>query len=880
MKILKKVLSIVLCLVVLFCAIAIGRDGFAGEFDSLLLKASAEEYSFWDIIDYGTYPQTDVTEELGNILNGLGESWKTYYYYSGDCARFYGKENGHMSPSNFMYYKDVSYEGNRYRGVVFDQYRPSKTCCQLEDDDGYQLENGYIKENVYWFKYEPIQWRVLDPDSGLVMCETILDCQPFNNYGIVEKIDENRSILWGNPEQTYYGSNYENSSIRTWLSDNFYNTAFSEEQKANIELSLLNNDGYTQQPNREAIIDEPTNDKVFLLSYDEAYKINSTDKRKGKGSDYAKCQGLPVNDAKYSSGYYGGNSIWFLRTPDETGTVRDVDISGDVLNTSVGVSFSLGIRPAMRLSKLCNDRDLTKDYSFYFKSVSKKPKYTKKANKSPADSDKAGFINWITRNDLASIRGTEKDQEIKDKLYNIMFKAKYRPTVFGAKETDIKEWPFQNAGKSGKKAYDSGLDKNVNWDYSCRGCMSYACFVAKYVHGKKGAEYKEKTGCNVHGAEDIKRVVEAYADPGEVINYNYTRDGKKKTHTVAYMGHDDSGFYFLSYEGGKSKSGTYHILDLEYVTYERLAKSCDNRKFYVWDTNGGTYKNNSSQSNPTIKDVRVTVSKAGTSGVTVNYGDSKTGMIKSSVSRMLGNSEEAVNEYIMHFNDNEGNTIVITADGSCTIDCNIEYLTEDGIYNTRFFKNIPIDGNKTAEVDFCSCLDQTSLLLYDSKTDEELIYSCGIDETVTEPESQDEYDPEEDEDEESPDDETTVDNKEENYISAQINVKSGEVYKNSKVTVIAEASDVPDEYFLAIYDGDKEVKRGGNTVVIYELQDLVTNNKTLTVKVIDEDGNVQKDKDGNDLTDNIEIKVKTGFLNNIIAFFKKLFGSNKAIIKP
>ncbi len=52
------------------------------------------------------------------------------------------------------------------------------------------------------------------------------------------------------------------------------------------------------------------------------------------------------------------------------------------------------------------------------------------------------------------------------------------------------------------------------------------------------------------------------------------------------------------------------------------------------------------------------------------------------------------------------------------------------------------------------------------------------------------------------------------------------------------------------------------------------------VKVIDKDGNVQKDANGKDLSENIEIKVKSGFFNAIIAFFKKLFGSNKVTIEP
>ncbi len=109
--------------------------------------------------------------------------------------------------------------------------------------------------------------------------------------------------------------------------------------------------------------------------------------------------------------------------------------------------------------------------------------------------------------------------------------------------------------------------------------------------------------------------------------------------------------------------------------------------------------------------------------------------------------------------------------------------------------------------------------------------------------------------------------------SAKIKVKSESVYKDSKVTVTAKAEGVPDGYILAIYDGKKEI-RGDNKSVTYEIKDLVSKDKKLTVKVIDKDGNVQKNAKGEDLTETIEINIKPGFLNAIIAFFRKLFRAN------
>ena len=56
---------------------------------------------------------------------------------------------------------------------------------------------------------------------------------------------------------------------------------------------------------------------------------------------------------------------------------------------------------------------------------------------------------------------------------------------------------------------------------------------------------------------------------------------------------------------------------------------------------------------------------------------------------------------------------------------------------------------------------------------------------------------------------------------------------------------------------------------------------TYTVKVIDGKNTVQKDSNGKDLTANVEIKVKQGFFDKLIAFFKGLFGLLPTVeIKP
>ena len=52
---------------------------------------------------------------------------------------------------------------------------------------------------------------------------------------------------------------------------------------------------------------------------------------------------------------------------------------------------------------------------------------------------------------------------------------------------------------------------------------------------------------------------------------------------------------------------------------------------------------------------------------------------------------------------------------------------------------------------------------------------------------------------------------------------------------------------------------------------------TITAKVVDKNGNAVKDANGNEITASQQLTSKAGFFQKLIAFFKKLFGSNMVI---
>jgi hypothetical protein len=114
--------------------------------------------------------------------------------------------------------------------------------------------------------------------------------------------------------------------------------------------------------------------------------------------------------------------------------------------------------------------------------------------------------------------------------------------------------------------------------------------------------------------------------------------------------------------------------------------------------------------------------------------------------------------------------------------------------------------------------------------------------------------------------------------SSKLKVSSNaEVEYAATVTVKAKATDVPEGYYVALYDGKTLLAKGSNTEVSYTFPGEFKETKNITVKIIDDNENVQKDAAGKELTGTVEIKAKSGFFDKLIAFFKRLFKALPAV---
>ncbi len=295
---------------------------------------------------FGSYPQSevkdealklDLNEEIGNKLpsKDISNGWTDYGYYIDGSVQGY------------MWYIDVDYQGAKYRGVYFTSYRPRYAIYSSSTSNGNQHNNGYSANTVYWFKWEPITWRILkqENDKALIMADLIIDGQHFDAK--YSSIDEN----------TISPNNYAHSDIRVWLNDTFYNTAFDKFNKQNILKTSVDDRIITIANNSKTHADDDTIDNVFLLSYSEvlcydygfdaSYSAYDTARRL-KTTPYAQCQGAYV----YSkNSIYKGCGWWWLRSPNRNNGYQAYSINtyGQVIvNESVNY-VSNGVVPAMQI---------------------------------------------------------------------------------------------------------------------------------------------------------------------------------------------------------------------------------------------------------------------------------------------------------------------------------------------------------------------------------------------------------------------------------------------------------------------------------------------------------------------------------------------------
>ena len=187
-----------------------------------------------------------------------------------------------------------------------------------------------VSPSIFFGKYPqktatqlaPIEWKIIEQryNQVLLLSKYGLDCQP---YCTSEDND-----------------NWQNSSIRYWLNNDFYRTAFTNKEQANIittKVSACINPQYrVSQANY-------TEDKVYLLSSTEFKNYYTTkESRRCIATEYATSQGAYIVESSYSL-------CWLRSHGGSRNSIERIYYDGSIGESPTNAN-GLSIRPAIWLS--------------------------------------------------------------------------------------------------------------------------------------------------------------------------------------------------------------------------------------------------------------------------------------------------------------------------------------------------------------------------------------------------------------------------------------------------------------------------------------------------------------------------------------------------
>ena len=206
---------------------------------------------------------------------------------------------------------------------------------------GYKFDNEItiVKGSIYWFKCEPITWNILNNNNGeyYLLSSLLLDAHLYATSS----------------------NNYKNSEIRSWLNNEFYNSAFAL-QNSYIKTTNVDNSASTTESDGNQYACENTQDKVFLPSYQDylnsGYGFDrstvSTTTRQCKTTDWVRARGVYLTNA-VNPGHDPINGSYWTRSPSSNRSTyaNSVDLSGNLNDTWGTVdSNDFGVRPAVTFS--------------------------------------------------------------------------------------------------------------------------------------------------------------------------------------------------------------------------------------------------------------------------------------------------------------------------------------------------------------------------------------------------------------------------------------------------------------------------------------------------------------------------------------------------
>ncbi len=162
----------------------------------------------------------------------------------------------------------------------------------------------YPQVDPYGGSIDPIEWKVLDVQDGKAQ---VISVKALDNIAY---------------NKVYVEVKWTDCSLRHWLNETFYETAFTEEEKAQIVPVTVSNPG---NPKYDVPGCEDTVEKVYALSTEEVLRlIPEKADRQCEPTPYCEKQGTYV----YAE---TGKCCWWLRTPGFlVGECSRVNVGGGI----------------------------------------------------------------------------------------------------------------------------------------------------------------------------------------------------------------------------------------------------------------------------------------------------------------------------------------------------------------------------------------------------------------------------------------------------------------------------------------------------------------------------------------------------------------------
>ena len=184
-------------------------------------------------------------------------------------------------------------------------------------DNGEVITLGeYSQDDEEGWTKEPIEWIVLGKENGkiLVTSKEIIDNKSFNN--------------------TKVPTNWNDTSIRTWLNNDFYEEAFSDGEKERISTDS-----------------DANGDKVFLLTEEMAERYFTDDvRRTAFPTKYA--QNVNNNGTKLEVNDSGNSPYWLKDMTADHTKALNVEASGKVGQAGIDIdAANQGVRPVLWLKE-------------------------------------------------------------------------------------------------------------------------------------------------------------------------------------------------------------------------------------------------------------------------------------------------------------------------------------------------------------------------------------------------------------------------------------------------------------------------------------------------------------------------------------------------